>query len=487
MNFKKELIKLLSSNNFLIFIETEEEERLEYILVNLSNNIFKQKICTWNFIDGYINNPNYSKYGQRNPLEALDVISKQQNTDIKIFFLKDFCYFINDLSISRKLKNLFKWLKKYDKYIIISGLEKNIPNLLKEYLTCIKLPRPNKAEIELEVKRFIDISSIQEQNIIETLLNTYRGFTINKIRKSMSQIIASEKSTGDILKNVLNDKEQMIQQTEILEFYSTTKKILDIGGLKKLKAWLKIRYYAFTKQACIYGIKNPKGIILVGIQGTGKSLSAEAIATTWSLPLIKLDLSKVFTGVLGGSEAQIKVIITTCEQVSPCVLWIDEIDKIFTQNINSNDSGTTNRVTNLFLTWLSEEKKNVFIVATANSIKHLPIEMLRKGRFDEIFFVDLPNLQERINIFKIHLKRLRPITWKTYNIYYLSKISKKFSGAEIEQAIINAMYLSFYDKREFCTKDIIQSIKNIIPLAVTERNKIVRMRQWGHSGAVKIA
>ena len=180
-------------------------------------------------------------------------------------------------------------------------------------------------------------------------------------------------------------------------------------------------------------------------------------------------------------------VIELCEQISPCILWIDEIDKIFNHYQINNDSGTTNRITNLFLTWLSEKKETIFIVATANTINHLPVEILRKGRFDEIFFVDLPNLYERINIFKIHLKKIRPTTWYNYNIYYLSKITKEFSGSEIEYAINQAMYKAFYNNREFSTKDIIYSINEIIPLAKLNKGTISKMREWGHSGKVRLA
>nr|YP_009395065.1 hypothetical protein [Bryothamnion seaforthii]ARW63833.1 hypothetical protein [Bryothamnion seaforthii] len=487
MNFEQEITLMLSSNNFLVFIETEEEERLEYILMYISQKLFRGKICIWNFIDGYINNPNYLGYGKRNPLETLDLISNNDNNNTKIFLLKDFYQFLSDLSIIRKIKNLCQWLKKNNKYVIISGTEKQTPNILKEYITHIKLPLPNKSEIEIEIERFLRISDKGNNGKIEKLCNTYKGFTINRIRKSISQIIVNDKLNTNIVEQVIKEKEKIIQQAGILEFYPNEQRISDVGGLKNLKRWLKIRLSAFTKKAYKYGLRNPRGIILVGIQGTGKSLSAKVIAKTWNISLLKLDVSKIFNSMLGESENKIQNIIKTCESMTPCVLWVDEIDKIFTKQININDSGTTNRVTNIFLTWLSEKTKKVFVVATANNLDKLPIEILRKGRFDEIFFVDLPNFKERIRIFKIHLKKVRPLTWKQYNIYYLSKISKKFSGAEIEQSIIDAMHFAFYKNREFSTRDIINSIKNVIPLAITEKNSVVKMREWGKSGIVKKA
>nr|YP_009392999.1 hypothetical protein [Bostrychia moritziana]ARW61561.1 hypothetical protein [Bostrychia moritziana] len=487
MNFEKQIKALLLSNNFLIYILTEEEERLEYILNNISKKIFGHNIPTWNFIDGYTNNPNYLTLAKKNPLEALEIIQKRETEKTKIYFLKDFNLFINDLSINRKIKNLSIWLKKYNKYIIISGTEKKIPDIIKEYVSYIKLPLPSKKEINIELKRIFKILKIEEQSTIDSLSTAYQGFSINKIRQSISRIITNKILPTNILEEILQEKKQLVKQTEILEFYNTNEKLQDIGGLENLKKWLKIRYVTFSNQASNYGIKTPKGILLVGIQGTGKSLSAKAIALEWNLPLIKLNISKIFGGVLGESEKKIQQMIDTTEKIAPCILWIDEIDKIFKEYRNNNDSGTVNRVTNIFLTWLSEKKVNVFIVATANDVNNLPIEMLRKGRFDEIFFIDLPSFKERINIFKIHLQKVRPLTWQKYNIYYLSKITKKFSGAEIEQSIIDAMYNAFYEKREFVTKDIIKSAQDIIPLAKTNESKISKLRQWGYSGNIKIA
>nr|ARW68198.1 hypothetical protein [Chondria sp. (in: red algae)] len=487
MNFENEIILLLSSNNFIIYIQTEEEERLEYILKNIGKKKFNQKIHSWNFIEGYTDNPNQIDNSKKNPLKALQIISENFYNNITIFFLKDFYQFINDISISRQLKNTYQWLRKNNKYIIISGIDQIIPHTLKEYITYIKLPLPNKKEIKNEVKRFIKISNINQINLIEYICNTYIGCTINKIRKSISELAINELSETKITQYIIQEKKKFIEQVDILEFSYHRSKIIDIGGLINLKNWLKIRYAQFTKEATFYGLQRLRGIILVGIQGTGKSLSAKVIAMEWKLPLLKLDISKGFEGILGESENKIKKVTEICEAIAPCILWIDEIDKIFTQNISSNDSGTTARVTSLFLTWLSERNTDVFIVATANNIRNLPIEMLRKGRFDEIFFVDLPNLKERMNIFRIHLQKIRPLTWYKYNIFYLSKISKKFSGAEIEQSIQEGMYKGFYEKREFTTEDIATSINDIIPLAKTEEEKIMKLRNWGYSGKVRIA
>nr|QCI05580.1 Ycf46 [Cryptopleura ramosa] len=487
MNFKTEINLLISSNNSILYIITKEEDRLEYTISNISQNMFKKKINTWDFIDGYKNNLNYKETAQKNPLQALEIIQKNLCETPEIFFLKDFHFFINDLSIIRKIKNLNKLIKKYNSYIIISSTEVEIPIVLREYIHLIKFPLPNKKEIQIELTRLFKILKVKNTLSIENLSTAYKGFSINRIRTSISKIIINKQLNHNILNIILEEKKQIIEQTDILNFYPNSEKLEEIGGLYNLKKWLKMRSYTFSKKAQQYGIPKPRGILLTGIQGTGKSLCAKTISKQWNLPLLKLDVSKIFASILGESEKKIQQMINICEQISPCILWIDEIDKIFTKHNNNNDSGTTNRVTNIFLTWLSEKNSYIFVVATANNITNLPLEMIRKGRFDEIFFLDLPNFQERLNIFQIHLKEIRPLTWKKYNIHYLSQMTVKFSGSEIKQAIIEAMYNAFHENREFNTLDIVKASQCIIPIAFIDKSAISKLQSWSKSGKIRLA
>nr|QCI06830.1 hypothetical protein [Halydictyon mirabile] len=483
MNFEKELKITLSSRNPLIYILTDEEERLEYVLNAISQQIFTENIYTWDFINGYTNNLNYKNYAQKNPLKALDSII---NIEAHIYLFKDFNFFINDLGIIRKLKNITKQLKVEKKYIIISSSEINIPDTLKEYFILINFPLPNKKEILYELNKIEQINKISPNISIDKLAIAYKGFSINKIYRSISKILLNQNQTFNILNHISEEKQKIIYETNILDLCMSNKKITDIAGLKNFKRWLKVRSTSFSQIAYNYGIPKPKGVLLVGVQGTGKSLSAKIISLEWQIPLLKLDISKIFNSILGESETKIKKMINICEQIAPCILWIDEIDKIF-NSYKNNDSGTTNRVNNIFLTWLSEQNSNVFVVATANNINNLPAELLRKGRFDEIFFIDLPNFEERLNIFKIHLKNIRPLTWYQYNIYYLSQISSNFSGAEIEQIINDAMFNAFYANRECNTQDIIKSIENAIPLAITSEKQILRLQMMVKSGKIRPA
>nr|QCI08998.1 hypothetical protein [Inkyuleea mariana] len=487
MNFKEELILLLSSQDLLIYIITDEEERLEYSITKIAQQQFQNSIYVWDFIDGYQNNPNYIDQAIRNPLEALEVIQKLESKISKVFFLKDFHLFINDISIIRKLKNLKKWLKQSNSHIIISGPEIEIPISLKESITILEFPLPNRKEIKIELYRLFQIMEIDSPKYIEELILAYQGFSIERIRRSIAKLIYKQQSIEDILQIILIEKKQLIQQSNILEFYPSKHNLNDIGGLTNLKIWLNKRSSSFSKQAKNYGLPTPKGILLVGIQGTGKSLSAKAISQQWNIPLLKLDIGKIFAGIIGESEERMRYMIKLSEQSAPCILWIDEIDKAFTKINYNTDSGTSSRVLSSLLTWLSEKETKVFVVATANNILNLPPEILRKGRFDEIFFLNLPSFTERVSIFQIHLMKFRPLTWNNYNIKHLSKLTDQFSGAEIKQAIIEAMHNAFYEKREFTTEDIITVVKDFIPLAFTDQVSILKIQEWAQSGNIRLA
>ena len=263
--------------------------------------------------------------------------------------------------------------------------------------------------------------------------------------------------------------------------------ISKIGGVDNLKNWLKKRKTSFGIQASNYGLPTPRGLLLVGIQGTGKSLTAKAIANEWQLPLLKLDVGKLFGGIVGESESRLRQMIQVAETISPCILWIDEIDKAFSNNNNTGDSGTSNRVLATFISWLSEKTKPVFVVATANNVDLLPLEIIRKGRFDEIFFLDLPQKQEREQIFKIHIQEFRPNRWELFDYSKLAQLSEAFSGAEIRQSIIEAMYHAFYEKREFTTEDICLSLTQLIPLSKLENNQTLKLKNWAVSGRIRLA
>jgi SpoVK/Ycf46/Vps4 family AAA+-type ATPase len=489
MKFTDELTLLLKARYPIIYINTLEEDRVEYIIRKYIKTSLNRSIYSWDFIDGYTNNPNNEGFAKRNPVQALELVERLTAQTPALFLLKDFNRFLTDISISRKLKNISRILKLQPKTIIIIGSELNIPKELSDLITILQFQLPVESEINYELKRLIESLNIEiDQQILESLTRACQGLSLERIRRVLSKIIATYKTIDEnSIKLLLNEKKQIISQTEILEYWSVDETISKIGGVDNLKNWLKKRKTSFGIQASNYGLPTPRGLLLVGIQGTGKSLTAKAIANEWQLPLLKLDVGKLFGGIVGESESRLRQMIEVAETISPCILWIDEIDKAFSNSNNTGDSGTSNRVLATFISWLSEKTKPVFVVATANNVDLLPLEIIRKGRFDEIFFLDLPQKQEREQIFKIHIQEFRPNRWELFDYSKLAQLSEAFSGAEIRQSIIEAMYHAFYEKREFTTEDICLALTQLIPLSQLENNQTLKLKNWAVSGRIRLA
>ena len=489
MKFNDELALFLKARYPIIYINTIEEDRVEYVIrKNIKTNL-NRSIYSWDFVDGYTNNPNNEGFAKRNPLQALELVERLNAETPALFLLKDFNRFLTDLSISRKLRNISRILKLQPKTIIIIGSDLTIPKELQDLITVVQFQLPLEEEISQELNRLISSLNIKvDSQLFESLTRACQGLSLERIRRVLSKIIATYKTIdNDSIAVLLSEKKQIISQTEILEYSSVNEQIANLGGLENLKDWLKKRKTAFGLQAFNYGLPTPRGLLLIGIQGTGKSLTAKAIANDWQLPLLKLDVGKLFGGIVGESESRLRQMINVAETISPCILWIDEIDKAFSNTDNRGDSGTSNRVLATFISWLSEKTRPVFVIATANNIDLLPIEIIRKGRFDEIFFLDLPEKKEREEIFKIHLQTFRPNSWESFDYNQLAQASESFSGAEIRQSIIEGMYHAFYEKREFTTEDICMALKELIPLAHLESDQMIRLQQWASSGRIRSA
>ena len=489
MKFGDELTLLLKARYPIIYINTIEEDRVEYVIRQSVKNNLNRSVYTWDFIDGYTNNPNNQSFAKRNPLQALELIERLNCETPALFLLKDFNRFLTDISISRKLKNVSRILKLQPKTIIIIGSEINIPKELQDLITILYFQLPNEQEINKELSRLINSLNLEiTPSLLENLTRACLGLSLERIRRVLSKIIVTYKKIDETsISILLNEKKQIIRQTEILEYWSSSESIKKIGGVDNLKDWLKKRKIAFSLQASNYGLPTPRGLLLIGIQGTGKSLTAKAIATEWQLPLLKLDVGKLFGGLVGESESRLREMIQVAETLSPCILWIDEIDKAFNNLNNNGDSGTSNRMLGTFISWLSEKTKPVFVVATANNVDLLPLEIIRKGRFDEIFFLELPKKKEREEIFKIHIKDFRPNNWKSFDYFTLASLSESFSGAEIRQSIIDGMYEAFYEEREFTTMDICKILKEVIPLAQLQTNQMLKLQNWASSGQIRLA
>ncbi|WP_019504900.1 AAA family ATPase [Pleurocapsa sp. PCC 7319] len=489
MNFYEEFALLLRACYPLIYIPTAEEERVELAIANSTKKLGNRNVYVWDFVNGYQENPNHAGFGKRNPLQALEFVSRMPAKAGGVFILRDFQRFLEDIAVSRELRNLARILKSQPKNIVVIAPQVQIPDDLTEVITVVDFPLPTAPEIKTEIERLVTAPGQSLSNtLLDELVRAAQGLSLERIRRVLTRAIASHgKLEAEDVELILEEKRQSIRQTQILDFYPATEQISDIGGLDNLKSWLLRRGGAFSEQARAYGLPNPRGLLLVGIQGTGKSLTAKAIAHHWHLPLLRLDVGRLFAGLVGESESRTRQTIELAEALAPCILWIDEIDKGFAGLDGKGDSGTTSRVFGTFITWLAEKKSPVFVVATANNIRMLPPEMLRKGRFDEIFFVGLPNQEEREAIFKVHLAKLRPHNLGNYDIQRLAYEAPDFSGAEIEQTIIEAMHIGFSQNRDFTTDDILEAASQIVPLAKTAQEQIQFLQQWVAAGKARLA
>lgn len=489
MSFIKELNLLIKARYPLIYISSLEEERIEYTIkknLKLNNRL---SIYSWDYIEGYKIGANKEKFAIKNPLQALEFIENLLIDRPCIFILKDFNKFLSDILISRKIRNLLDMLKKKSKTVIIVGNEIEITTELINFFSLIEFPLPKNTEIKSELCRLAQsIEKEFNKEFLENLTFSCQGLSLEQIRRTLSKSIVKYGLLNvDTIDLVIKEKSQMINQSKILEFYHTQTKFSDIGGLENLKKWLNIRKESFKDKAKLYGLPSPRGILLTGIQGTGKSLVAKTIANEWNLPLLKLDMGKIFAGIIGESENRVRQMIRLSEALAPCIIWIDEIDKAFNEQTKSFDSGTSDRVLGTFITWLSEKKSKVFIVGTANNFSVLPLELIRKGRFDEIFFLGLPNFEERVLIIKVIIKNLRPHSDLKLDFEKLALKCKGFSGAEIKQAIVEGMFNGFIEKREFGTKDMIDGIKNTVPLIEIDTKRIKQIQTHAITTRIRLA
>ncbi|MBV9123469.1 MAG: AAA family ATPase, partial [Planctomycetes bacterium] len=319
----------------------------------------------------------------------------------------------------------------------------------------------------------------------EKLVQAALGMTAAQAQRVFARAIVSDGVLDDRdISLVTEEKKQIIRESKALEFYPVTKTVEDVGGLTVLKDWLRLRERAFTQEARAYGLPPPKGIALIGIPGTGKSLTAKMIGGLWRLPLLRLDVGSLYGSLMGESEERARRALQLAEAVAPAIVWIDELDKALSQG--DMDGGTSKRVLGTILTWMQEKTRPCFVVATANNISSLPPEILRKGRFDEIFFLDLPTLEERQAIFTVHLRSRQRLP-SDFDVARLARESEGYVGAEIEQAILDGMYVGFNANREFTTEDIAAALKRQIPLSVSQRETIEELRSWLHEGRAQSA
>jgi ATP-dependent 26S proteasome regulatory subunit len=494
--FSEEVETLIRARYPIIYIVSPEEQRVQQLLVQIAER--RQKtVYEWSCTTGLVPSGASIQLSKnrnsptRDPLAALDQVIEQ--VDPAIFLFKDLHPFLNrqNHSVIRKLKEIALQLKNSFKTIVLVSATLEVPVEIEKELTVVHLPLPSAAELSIlldqiisDVRRFRQIKIDLDDGGRERLLQAARGLTLNEAENVFARILVEkERLSGEEVGEVLEEKRQIVRKNGLLEYYDARESFADVGGLGALKDWLQKRAVAFTPAAREFGLSTPRGVLLIGVQGCGKSLCAKAVASLWELPLLRFDIGRMFGSYVGSSEENIRRAIHVAESVAPAILWVDEIDKAFSGNSgNAGDSGTSARVLGTFLTWLNEKTAPVFVVATANDISNLPPELLRKGRLDEIFFVDLPGREEREEIFAIHLRR-RNREPEGFPLGALAEKSEGFSGAEIEEAINSALYEAFYEGVAVNEEHLLIALKESVPLSRTMHEHLSELREWAHGRA----
>ncbi len=511
MSFNRELqislANLFKARFPYVYIPTWEEERavefIESIAYDESLIKYTRKVYLWSQTKGFVESVGKKAVNNTTePINALDFVEKCN--DDAVFIFKDLHIYFGahgrpaSYNVIRRMRDIITVLHESvkRKNVVLISPELVIPHDMQKEISVFDFPLPNVNEViemldKIIIENNLDDSALEYEDK-EKLAKAVLGLTLQEAENAFSRAIVQNHGINrDAIKIIFDEKNQVIKKTGILEFVKSNLNLNDIGGLENLKSWLVKRNNSWLESAKKYNIPAPKGVLITGIPGCGKSLTAKAMSEIWQLPLLKLDMGKIFSGIVGSSEENMRRAIETAEAVAPSILWVDEIEKGLGGTERAGDSGTSIRILGTFLTWMQEKTEPVFVIATSNNISSLPPELLRKGRFDEIFFVDLPTESERAKIFEVHLnKRVAGSeVGKNVNITEgilsrLSAISEGFSGAEIEQAVISALYEAFFHKRGLETADLENAIKNTVPLSVTQREQIKSLRDWANVRAV---
>ncbi len=502
--FAKNFSNLVNAGFPYIYIPSYEEERISSIITEslADRDLVKnpRKLCVWTQTDGLVCDGSRVR-DTANPINALDSIVKSKDEAVYVF--KDFHIFFGadrnarpEYSVIRKLRDIIPVLKQSRKTIIFVSPRLVIPCDMEKEISVLDFELPSQEEITQLLDELL--ATLPPEKIKLTaderavLARSALGLTMQEAENAFARAIVSLKGMDISAISIIHEeKNQVVKKTGVLEFVKSDLNIDDIGGLDNLKNWLMKRNNSWSEKAQAYNLPAPKGVLITGVPGCGKSLTAKAMSAIWGLPLLKLDMGKIFGGIVGSSEENMRKAIETAEAVSPSILWVDEIEKGFVGMKSGGDSGTSARVFGTFLTWLQEKTKPVFVIATANDISSLPPELLRKGRFDEIFFVDLPTQKEREKIFSLHINKRIKKSQIEHEVAAtddvcseLASLSVGYVGAEIEQIVISAMYEAFYNDRGMRKEDIIKSIRETVPLSATQREQILELRNWAQNRAV---
>jgi len=472
----------------LIVIVTIEEQRAIQVLNDVQRG--RGDVITWDFADHFSSK---DIPAATDPVSALDKIKDRATRDAAkrdLYVLKDFHEFWSkDAKVRRKLRNLAQQLVYTGSSLVVTTPTRKIPEELKDDAVVIDMPLPTEEALRAELDQLTKSTSGIKNKLTEQgrsrLAQAALGLTTAQAKRAFAKAIVRDQVLDDRDIDVVQaEKKAVIRESQALEFYAAGETPDDVGGLDALKKWLTLRERAFGSEAADYGLPAPKGLALIGIPGTGKSLTAKMIGGLWRLPLLRLDAGALFGSLVGESEERTRRALRLAETVAPCVLWIDELEKGF--STGDIDGGTSRRVFGTVLTWMQEKTAPVFVVATANDVTSLPPETLRRGRFDEIFFLDLPTDEERREIITVHLRKRRRDPAR-FDVRRLAMECDGYTGAEIEQAVVDAMYTAFADERDIGTEDIIAAIARTVPLSKSQREVIERLRAWLREGRAQSA
>ncbi len=512
--FKTDFTAHLRSRYPLFYITTNEEKRFLQFIDHYAK-VEGYQVRIWDCFRGLIEMPggeviDVASHDAKDPSYILEHIrgeannfynnpnavtqKREENVRGIIYILLDYFRFMGtEDNIQPDIERRLKSLVNIDSIVttIITGPTYRASSVLENLIPVIDFPYANREEIRQALWQVVNgvndkITDINEKTkkMEEVLINSVSGLSLSEAQTAFAKSLVTHK--GWNIKTILEEKKQIISKSGILEYHNNDISISDVGGLKNLVQWIKNRVVCFSEDAEKYGLKKPKGLLAIGMPGCGKSLTCKAISDTWNMPLLRMDFGKLFGSLVGQSEARAREALKLAETIAPCILWIDEIEKGLSgvRSSGRTDGGTTSRVLSTFLTWMQEKLKPVFVVATANDHSSIPPEFLRAGRFDEIFFVDLPNTVEREEIFGILLRK-RKYDPKKFNLKLLADNSNDYSGAEIEKAIDNAMLQGFLDKkRKIKEEDILTAIKGFKPLFEMRKEDFEEIREWAESRCI---
>jgi hypothetical protein len=484
---------LVVSYHPLIVIDTVDEERVQSLLISVAAEL-QIAHFEWSLTRGLSRLPGGSPiYGTAEPAQVLRHLAWM---DLEaIFHLKDFRAHLQDVAVARQLRELLGQFRSKRSAIVLTGPEVELPPEIETDAARFKLEMPGKEELR-EVVRSVLTSLSNSGRVriglrssdMNPLLQALSGMTANQARQAIAQA-ALEDGVLDAadIKKVLERKIQSIRESGLLEYFPVEDNQFELAGFEKLKEWLRRAQIGFSFEARQLNLQPPRGMLVVGVQGCGKSLCVKFVAREWCLPLLKLEAGRLYDKYIGESEKNFRKAVEAAESLAPVVLWIDELEKALASSASSEaDGGLSRRLLGSFLTWLQEKKQDVFVAATANDIWSLPPELLRKGRFDEIFFVDLPNNAERAEILNLHL-RLRKQDPERFDLARVVEATEGFSGAEIEQAIVAALYRALYEKRPLDASLLLQEVLGTVPLSISRREDIDRLRKMAEGRFVKVS